>query len=427
MQPANLTPDFMKLREDFPMLKKMMHGRPLVYFDSAATAQKPQQVIDSITNFYTNHYGTVNRAVYEIASESTKEYQETRRKAQRFLNASLTEEIIFTRGTTESINLIAYSFGKAFVKPGDNVIITELEHHSNIVPWQIMCEDRGATLRVVPINDRGELLLDEYAKLLDDKTKIVAVAHVSNSLGTLNPVKQIIEMAHTAGAKVLVDGAQAAPHRPLDMQDLDADFYVFSGHKVYGPTGIGVLYGKAALLNAMPPYQGGGDMIDTVTFAKTTYTELPLKFEAGTPMIAEIIGLGAALDYLMAIGMANIQRREHELLVYATEQMQQIDKLKIIGTAREKGGIISFAIEGAHPLDIGTLLDLRGIAVRTGHHCAQPAMRHFNVPGTARASFGLYNTKEEIDRFVTALKEVIALLWAARGTVKQPPNGECCF
>lgn len=410
MQSSTTAPDFFQLRQDFPMLKKEMHGKPLIYFDSAATSQKPQSVIDAITNFYTNHYGTVNRAVYELAMEATKAYVGTRQKAQAFLNAKETEEIIFTRGTTESINMVAYSFGKGFVKPGDEVIVSESEHHSNIVPWQILCEDRGATLKVIPINENGELLLDEYAKLLTPKTKIVAVAHVSNSLGTVNPIKTIIEMAHAVGAKVLIDGAQSAPHLPIDVQALDADFFVFSGHKVYGPTGIGVLYGKRSLLEAMPPYQGGGDMIDTVTFPRTTYNVLPLKFEAGTPMVAEIIGLGAALDYLTAIGIPHIHQHEQELLSYATEKMSGIKGLQIIGTAPEKGAIISFSIEGAHPLDVGTLLDLRGIAIRTGHHCAQPTMRHFHVPATARISFGLYNTKDEVDRFITALKEVMELL-----------------
>jgi len=402
--------DFDKLREDFPMLKQQMHGKTLVYLDSAATAQKPNAVIDAIADFYKNHYGTVHRAVYELSVESTKGYQDTRQRAKTFLNASKIEEIIFTRGTTESINMVAYSFGKAFVKAGDEVIITECEHHSNIVPWQIMCEDRGAVLKVVPINDRGELNLEEYARLLNEKTKIVSVAHVANSLGTIHPLKEMIRMAHDAGAKVLIDGAQSAPHMPIDVQQLDADFYVFSGHKVYGPTGIGVLYGKEALLEAMPPYQGGGDMIEKVTFPKTTYNTLPLKFEAGTPMIAEAIGLGAALDYLSGIGMENIFKHEHQLLDYATPLLQQINGLRIIGTAKEKSGIISFFIEGIHPLDIGTMLDLRGVAIRTGHHCAQPTMRHFGIPATARASFGLYNTKEEIDSFIEALKEVVKIL-----------------
>lgn len=402
--------DVLKLRQDFPMLKKNMHGKPLIYLDSAATSQKPQCVIDCLTNFYQNHYGTVHRAVYELAVHSTQAYQEARKKAQTFIHASKQHEIIFTRGTTESINMIAYSFGKAFVKAGDEVIISEIEHHSNIVPWQMLCEDRGALLRVIPINEKGELLIDEYAKMLNEKTKIVAVTHVSNSLGTVNPIKQMAAMAHQAGAKFLVDAAQSAPHLPLNVQDLDVDFLVFSGHKLCGPTGVGVLYGKENLLDAMPPYQGGGDMIDTVTFNKTTYNTLPLKFEAGTPMFAEVIALGAAIDYLSSIGLENIEAWEHELLNYATQQLSAIDGLHIIGTAAQKGAIISFVVDGVHPLDLGTLLDLQGIAIRTGHHCAQPAIRHFTTTGTARASFYLYNTKEEIDRFVSSLNTCLKML-----------------
>lgn len=402
--------DVLKLRNDFPMLKKTMHGKPLIYLDSAATSQKPQCVIDALTHFYQDHYGTVHRAVYELALHSTQAYQDSRTKVQKFINAAKTHEIIFSRGTTESINMIAYSFGKAFINPGDEILISEIEHHSNIVPWQILCEDRGAILKVIPANEKGELLLEEYRKLLNEKTKLVSVTHVSNSLGTVNPVKLMAKMAHESGAKILIDAAQSAPHMPLDVQDLDADFLVFSGHKICGPTGVGVLYGKESLLDAMPPYQGGGDMIDTVTFDKTTYNTLPLKFEAGTPMFAEVVALGAALDYMSQIGMDNIRKWEHELLEYATEKMEDIEHLHIVGTAKQKGAIISFVVEGVHPLDIGTMLDLQGIAVRTGHHCAQPAMRHFSVTGTARASFFLYNTKEDIDRFVSALKECILLL-----------------
>lgn len=402
--------DVWEYRKDFPMLTQTMHGKPLVYFDSAATAQKPQQVIDCIRNCYEKHYGTVHRAIYELAAKSTHDYQEARLKAMRFLNAAKPEEIIFTRGTTESINLIAYSFGKAFIRPGDEIIISEIEHHSNIVPWQILCEDRQATLKVIPVNDQGELILEEFTKLLNEKTKLVAVGHISNALGTINPIKKIISMAHAIGAKVLVDGAQGAPHIAVNVQDLDVDFYVFSGHKTYGPTGVGILYGKEALLEKMPPYQGGGDMIDTVTFPKTTYNTLPLKFEAGTPMITEAISLGTALDYMTGIGRQAIQDYEHELLLYATELWSQVPGFKIIGTAKEKGAIISFSLEGIHPLDVGTMLDLKGIAIRTGHHCAQPAMRRFSVPGTARASFGLYNTKQEIEYFAECLKEISTLL-----------------
>lgn len=405
-----MTIDLKRVRDDFPMLQKTMHGKPLVYFDTAATAQKPKQVIDAIYDFYHDHYGTVHRAVYELSLYATAAFQETREKVRSFINAASVDEVIFTRGTTESINMIAYSFGKAFIKPGDEVIISEMEHHSNIVPWQILCEDRGAFLKVIPINDRGELILNAFKELLSEKTKIVAIGHVSNALGTINPVKEIIRLAHDAGAKVLIDGAQASPHMVVDVQDLDADFYVFSGHKVYGPTGIGILYGKAALLNAMPPAQGGGDMIDTVTFEKTTYNVLPMKFEAGTPMIAEVIGLGAAIDYLVGFGVENARKLEHALLEYATEKLLEIDGVRIIGTAKDKGGIISFVVKGVHHLDIGTMLDLRGIAVRTGHHCAQPVMRHFGVEGTSRVSFGIYNTLEEVDYFITSLKEIIKLL-----------------
>lgn len=402
--------DVQRLRKDFPMLSKSMRGKPLVYLDSAATAQKPAAVIEAIKSYYQDHYGTVHRAVYQLAIHSTEKYQETRRKVRAFLNASKDEEIIFTRGTTESINLVAYSFGKAFVKPGDEILISAMEHHSNIVPWQILCEDRGAVLKVIPMNEKGELLLEEYAKLLNPRTKLVAITHVSNSLGTINPIKQIVAMAHQAGAKVLVDGAQSAPHLKVDVRDLDADFFVFSGHKMMGPTGIGILYGKSELLNQMPPYQGGGDMIEEVTFSKTTYNTLPLKFEAGTPMIAEVIGLGAAIDYLQGIGLESIQGWEHELLTYATAQLEQIRGLKIIGQASQKGGLISFVIDGMHPLDIGTFLDFKGIAIRTGHHCAQPVMRFFNVPATARASFACYNTKEEVDYLAESLQDVVRKL-----------------
>jgi cysteine desulfurase/selenocysteine lyase len=399
--------DVQHLRQDFPMLSKSMHGKPLIYLDSAATAQKPLTVIDAMNHFYCDHYGTVHRAVYQLAVCSTEDYQKTRQKVRAFLHAAKDEEIIFTRGTTESINMVAYSFGKAFIKPGDEILISAMEHHSNIVPWQILCEDRGAILKVIPMNDKGELLLEEYVKLLNPRTRLVAITHVSNSLGTLNPIKQIISLAHQIGAKVLVDGAQSAPHLKIDVQDLDTDFFVFSGHKVMGPTGIGILYGKSELLNQMPPYQGGGDMIESVTFSKTTYQNLPFKFEAGTPMIAEVMGLGAAIDYIQSVGIEAIQSWEHELLRYATAQMEQIPGLRIIGQAPQKGALISFTIEGIHPLDIGTFLDLRGIAIRTGHHCAQPVMQFFNIPATARASFACYNTKEEVDLLVASLEDAI--------------------
>lgn len=399
-----------KLRDDFPMLKKTMHGKPLIYLDSAATAQKPQAVIDAITHFYQDSYATVHRAVYDLCSQATKDYQQTRELLKTFLNASHVEEVIFTRGTTESINMVAYSFGKAFVKPGDEILITEMEHHSNIVPWQILCQDRGAKLTIAPINDQGELILDAFEKLLTDKTRLVALCHISNSLGTVNPLKSIIKMAHEKGAKVLVDGAQSAPHLNIDVEDLDADFFVFSGHKLYGSTGIGVLYGKKKLLDAMPPYQGGGDMVDVVTFEKTTYQELPLKFEAGTPLTAEVIGLGAAIKYVQGIGLDKIHTWEKQLLQHATDQIQTVPDLRIIGTARDKGALINFTVKGAHPLDIGTLLGLKGIAIRTGHHCAQPVMRRFGVSATSRLSLAFYNTLEEIDSFVEALKQVIKSL-----------------
>lgn len=407
---ANSTPDFSRLREDFPMLKKMMHGKPLIYLDSAATTQKPADVLDAMDRFYREHYGTVHRAVYELSVYATEEYQQVRREVASFIGAAKPEEVIYTRGATESINMVAYSFGKAFVKPGDEVIVTEMEHHSNIVPWQILCEDRGAVLRVVPMNDRGELDLEAFQKLLNPKTKLAAVTYVANSLGTINPIKEIGKMVHAAGARLLVDGVQSTPRIPINVQDLDADFYVFSGHKIYGPTGIGILYGKQELLDQMPPYQGGGDMIEKVTFEKTTYNTLPMKFEAGTPMIAEVIGLGAAIRYLNKIGIDHIQKWEQSLLEYATPRMLQIDGLKLIGTAKYKEGILSFVVDGVHPLDIGTMLDLRGIAIRTGHHCAQPTMRRFGVPATARASFGLYTSQNDIDQFVAALRDVIKML-----------------
>lgn len=392
------------------MLSKSMHGKPLIYLDSAATAQKPNCVIDAIASFYRENYGTVHRAIYELAVTSTEKYQQVRKKIQSFLHAEKEEEIIFTRGTTEAINLVAACFGKTFVHKGDEIIISAMEHHSNIVPWQMLCEERGATLKVIPINEKGELILSSFASLLSRRTKLVAIAHISNTLGTLNPIKEMAAMAHGVGAALFVDGAQSAPHLPIDVQAMGADFFVFSGHKLYGPTGIGILYGKKDLLDAMPPYQGGGDMIKTVTFEKTTYNDLPLKFEAGTPMIAEVIGLGAAVDYIQGIGLNAISAWEGELLAYATEQMKQLSDVKIIGEAEHKGSLISFVVPGHHPLDIGTLLDLEGVAVRTGHLCAQPVMQFFNTPAFVRASFAFYNTPEEIDRFIAALKKVIAKL-----------------
>jgi len=398
--------DVDKVREDFPVLKQRIHGKPLVYLDSAATAQKPFAVIDAIRKFHEVDCANIHRGVHELSQRSTAAYEETRIKAKRFLNARTKNELIFVRGTTEGINLVASSWGRKNVKPGDEIVISALEHHSNIVPWQMLCEEKGARLRVIPMNDRGELLLEEYEKLLGPRTRMVAVGHVSNALGTINPVHQIVEMAHRAGALALIDGAQSVPHLKIDVQALDADFYTFSGHKLYGPTGIGILYGKARLLNAMPPYQGGGDMIKTVTFEKTTYNDLPYKFEAGTPNIAGGIGLGAAFDYVTHIGLDKIAAYEHELLVYGTEALSRIPGLRILGTAREKAAVLSFVIDGIHPHDIGTVLDRQGIAVRTGHHCAQPVMDRLGVPATTRASLALYNTVAEIDALAAGLGKV---------------------
>jgi cysteine desulfurase/selenocysteine lyase len=398
--------DVERIREDFPVLKQTIHGKPLVYLDNAATAQKPQVVIDAIVKFLSVDCANIHRGVHELSQRSTVAYEETRSRMKRFLNARTKNELIFVRGATEGINLVASSWGRKNVREGDEIVVSTMEHHSNIVPWQMLCEATGAKLRVIPIDDRGELILEEYARLLNPRTKMVAVTHVSNALGTINPVGEIVVMAHRAGALALVDGAQAAPHLKVDVQALDADFYALSGHKMVGPTGIGILYGKSKLLNAMPPYQGGGDMIKTVTFEKTTYADLPYKFEAGTPNIAGGIGLGAAVDYLNHLGLDRIAAYEHELLVYGTEALGEIPGLRIIGTAREKAAVLSFVIEGIHPHDIGTVLDRMGIAVRTGHHCAQPVMDRFGVPATTRASLAFYNTKGEIDALVAGLHKV---------------------
>jgi cysteine desulfurase/selenocysteine lyase len=398
--------DVDKIREDFPVLKQKIHGKPLVYLDNAATSQKPRAVIDAIRKFYEVDCANIHRGVHELSQRSTAAYELTRSKVKRFLNARSTSEIIFVRGTTEGINLVTHSWGRHNIHEGDEIVIAGLEHHSNIVPWQILCEEKGAKLRVIPIDDRGELIMEEYEKLLGPRTKMVATAHVSNALGTINPVDRIIELAHEHGALTLVDGAQAVPHAKVDVKALDADFYTFSGHKLFGPTGIGVLYGKADILNSMPPYQGGGDMILTVTFEKTTYNDLPYKFEAGTPDIAGGIGLGAAIDYVNEIGMDKIAAYEHELLVYGTEALQRISGLRIIGTARQKAAVLSFVIEGIHPHDIGTVLDRQGIAVRTGHHCAQPVMDRFHVPATTRASMAFYNTAAELDALAEGLQKV---------------------
>ncbi|HYB52300.1 MAG TPA: cysteine desulfurase [Thermoanaerobaculia bacterium] len=402
--------DVQRVRKDFPILSRTVHGKPLVYLDNAATTQKPRVVIDAEREVYERYYANIHRGVHLLSVESTEAYDRVRDKVRDLLHAKETREIIFVRGTTEAINLVASSFGRARVGRGDEVVISAMEHHSNIVPWQMLCEDKAARLRVAPMNERGELRLDELSRLLSEKTKLLAVAHLSNALGTLNPIAEIVRMAHAKGISVLVDGAQAVPRLPVDVQALDCDFYAFSGHKMYGPSGAGVLYGKAALLEAMPPYQGGGDMISSVTFEKTTYNVLPYKFEAGTPNIAGVIGMGAAIDYVQKIGIPAIERHEARLLADATQRVSAIPGVRLIGTAAEKGGVLSFTIEGVHPHDIGTVLDRSGIAVRTGHHCAQPVMDFFKVPATARASFGVYNTHEEVDALVSGIHEVKRML-----------------
>jgi len=401
--------DVQKVRAQFPILSQTVNGKPLVYFDNGATAQKPQVVIDAISNYYSEINANIHRGVHTLSQLATDAYEVSRNTIQAHLNAQYNHEIIFTSGTTQGINLVANGFA-AIVKAGDEVMVSALEHHSNIVPWQFLCEKTGAKLVVIPMNDKGELILSEFDKLLSDKTKIVAVNHISNALGTVNPIKYIIEKAHGAGAAVLIDGAQATPHLRPDVQDLDCDFYVFSGHKVCGPTGVGILYGKESWLNQLPPYMGGGEMIKEVTFEKTTYADLPHKFEAGTPNIADGIVLGTAIDYLNGIGFENIAIYEKELLDYGTKRLLEIEGLKIYGTSENKASVISFNIEGIHPYDIGTIIDKLGVAVRTGHHCAQPIMNYFNIPGTIRASFAFYNTKEEIDIFVEAVKKAQMML-----------------
>jgi len=398
--------DVARVRSDFPILATEVHGKPLVYLDNAATSQKPQAVIDAITRYYQGTNANVHRGVHHLSETATEHYEASRRTAQQFIHAPHLHEIIFVRGTTEGINLVAQTFGRARIGRGDEILITAMEHHSNIVPWQILCDEKGAKLRVAPITDDGELLLDEFAKLLGPKTKLAAVTHVSNALGTVNPLKRMVELGHARKVPVLVDGAQAVPHLEVDVQDLDCDFYTFSGHKVYGPTGIGVLYGKTSLLESMPPYQGGGDMISSVTFDKTTYNKLPYKFEAGTPDIAGAIGLGAALKYVNGLGLEKIGAHEHDLLEYATQTLSAVPGLRLIGTARDKAAVVSFVIEGVHPHDIGTILDQQGIAIRTGHHCSQPIMDRFGIPATARASFAVYNTRAEIDALVQGIEKV---------------------
>jgi cysteine desulfurase/selenocysteine lyase len=398
--------DVENVRKDFPILSRMVHGNKLVYLDNAATSQKPRAVIDAISNYYEDENSNIHRGVHFLSQLATEGYENARSTIQKFVNAAEAREIIFVRGTTEGINLVAQTYGRAHVGAGDEVLISAMEHHSNIVPWQILCEEKRAHLRVAPINDQGELVLEEFEKLLTARTKIVAVTHVSNALGTINPLAAIIAMAHRRNIPVLVDGAQAVPHIPVDVQALDCDFYAFSGHKVYGPTGIGALYGKAALLEAMPPYQGGGDMISSVTFEKTTYNKLPYKFEAGTPDVAGVIGMGAGIEYLNRLGIDRVADHEHELLAYATKMIAAIPGIRLIGTAQEKTGVLSFVMDDVHPHDIGTILDQQGIAIRTGHHCAQPVMERFAVPATARASFAVYNTKEEIDALAAGIQKV---------------------
>ena len=401
--------DVRAIREDFPVLHQTVFGKPLVYLDNAATAQKPRAVIDAITRFYTLDNSNIHRGLHALSERATAAYEESRAKARRFLHAAEDREIIFVRGTTEAINLVAHSYGRPHLGAGDEVLITAMEHHSNIVPWQILCEEKGARLRIAPIDDSGALRLDEFERLLTERTRIVSVPHVSNALGTINPVRRIVVMAHQRDVPVLVDGAQAAPHLPIDVRELGCDFYALSGHKMFGPTGIGVLYGRADLLEAMPPYQGGGDMIASVTFEKTTYNRLPHKFEAGTPHIAGVIGLGAAIDYLEGIDAAGRMAHEDDLLKYATEKITALPRVRLIGTAREKTSVLSFVVDGVHPHDIGTILDRDGIAIRAGHHCAQPLMDRFGVPATARASLALYNTREEIDALAAGIGKVLEI------------------
>ncbi|MBW7887354.1 MAG: cysteine desulfurase [Bacteroidetes bacterium] len=395
-----------ELRRDFPILLRFVHGKPLVYLDNAATTQKPVEVLNAISTYYREHNANIHRGVHYLSEISTFEYEKARGKVKNFLNANEQKEIIFTRGTTEGINLIAHGYGRKFIGAGDEILISAMEHHSNIVPWQMLCEEKGAKLRVIPMNDNGELMLEEFEKLLSPKTKFVSIVYISNSLGTINPVKHIIERAHALNIPVLVDGAQTVSHRKVDMKELDCDFFVFSGHKLFGPTGIGALYGKAEFLEKMNPYQGGGDMIASVTFEKTTYNALPFRFEAGTPNISGAVGLGAAIDYVSKLDFQSIQEYEHELLEHGTQILQAIPGLRIIGTAKEKAGVLSFVMDNIHPHDIGTILDKEGIAIRTGHHCTQPVMQRFQIPATARASFSFYNTKQDLELLGQAVYKV---------------------
>lgn len=399
--------DINKIREDFPVLSQTVNGKPLVYLDNGASSQVPNTVIDRTSKYLSEEHSNIHRGVHYLSQHATTAYEAAREKVKRFINAKEAKECIFVRGCTEGVNLVAYSYGRKFIGEGDEIILSQMEHHANIIPWQVLAEEKGAKIRVIPMNERGELVIEEYENMLNERTKIVAITHVSNSLGTINPVKEMIQTAHKFGVPVLVDGAQAIPHFPVDVQDLDADFYTFSGHKVFAPTGSGVLYGKKEFLDKMPPYQTGGGMIRTVTFEKTTYAPIPEKFEAGTPAIAANIGLGAAIDYLNSIDFEAAAKYEHELLEYATEKLSKIEGVKIIGTAQEKASVISFTIENVHPHDIGTILDQQGIAIRAGHHCAQPVMQFFDVPATARVSLAFYNTKEEVDKLAAAVQKVI--------------------
>ncbi|HQF41664.1 MAG TPA: cysteine desulfurase [Ignavibacteriaceae bacterium] len=403
----NIIYDVEKIRNDFPILKTKVHGKQLVYLDNAATTQKPLYVIDKTNNYYNKYNANIHRGVHALSQEATEEFESARIIVKNFINALGKNEIIFTRGTTESINLVASSYGRKNIKEGDEIIISTMEHHSNIVPWQMLCAEKKAKLKVIPINDAGEIIFEEYEKMINEKTKFVSVVYASNSLGTVNPVKKIIDLAHSYNVPVLLDAAQAVNHLKIDVQELDCDFLAFSGHKLYGPTGIGILYGKVNHLENMPPYQGGGDMISKVTFEETTYNELPHKFEAGTPDIAGAIGLGAAIEYVQQIGLDNIAHYENQLLHYATDAVSDLQGLRIIGTAKEKISVLSFHLENIHPHDVGTFLDFEGVAIRTGHHCTQPLMKRFNVPATSRASFGLYNTKEEVDILVNGLKKIL--------------------
>ena len=406
LRDTHATLDVARIREDFPILRERVHGKPLIYLDNAATSQKPQAVIDALVDYYTHYNANIHRAVHLLSTRATAACDTAREKVRRFINAASTEEVIFVRGATEGINLVAQTHGRRNIGPGDEVLISGLEHHSNIVPWQMLCDEKQARLRVVSIDDRGVVPLNEFEEALSERTRLVAISHVSNALGTVNPLADMIQMAHRWNAPVVVDGAQAIPHMRIDVRALDADFYAFSGHKLFGPTGIGVLYGKKALLEAMPPYQGGGDMIRSVTFEKTTYNDLPYKFEAGTPDIAGIIGLGAAIDYVNDVGMEAISAYEHELLEYATAAISQLKGVRIIGTAPNKASVISFVVDNAHPHDVGTVLDREGIAVRTGHHCAQPVMDRFEIAATTRASFAFYNTREEVDALIGGIRRV---------------------